>query len=119
MADRAKKISELPVLTAPAAEDLLVIVDSPSSNAITKQVTVGNLFSNTSANVVIKDGYALNANLANITTARVMNIVVARKQTPSGSINTADNMGSIWFDDDYIYVATANGVIKRATLSTF
>lgn len=109
MADRAKKISELPALTSPAAEDLLVIVDAPSSNAVTKQVTVGNLLNNVAANVTVSNTYYLSAN----------NIQIKRKATPVVSSGTTDLQGSIWFDDNYIYVATANGTVKRAALSTF
>jgi len=110
MADRAKKISELTALTAPSIDDLLVIVDSPSSNAITKKVTVSNLFNNTAANVTISNTYYLTAN----------NILITKNTTPtdSASIPTAVK-GTFWFDANYIYVATANGTIKRAALSTF
>jgi hypothetical protein len=114
MADRAKKISELTALTSPSGDDLFVIVDSPSSNAITKKVTVAHAFNNTSANVTIKSGYYLNAN-----NVYANNLMVTRKQTPVVSTGTSDVMGSIWFDDNYVYVATANGVVKRAALSTF
>lgn len=109
MADRAKKISELSALTVPSADDLLVIVDAPSSNATTMKVTVGNLLTNAASNVVVKGAYYLSAN----------NLQVTRKATPVISTGTTDLQGSIWFDDNYIYVATANGTVKRAALSTF
>ena len=110
MADRAKKITELTALTAPSSDDLLVIIDSPSSNAITKKVTVGNFLNNTAANVTIGNTYYLNAN----------NILITKNTTPtdSSSIPTAVK-GTFWFDANYIYVATANGTVKRASLSTF
>lgn len=38
--------------------------------------------------------------------------------TPAAS-NDAVREGKFWFDDDYIYVATANNTIKRASLSSF
>jgi len=109
MADRAKKISELVVLTSPSTDDLLVIVDSPANNAITKQVTVSNFFNNAAANVTVGNTFYLSAN----------NFVIRRLQTPAASSGTADLKGSIWFDVNYIYVATANGTIKRAALSSF
>jgi hypothetical protein len=109
MADRAKKISELAVLTSPSNDDLLVIVDSPANNAITKQITVSNFFNNAAANVTVGNTFYLSAN----------NFVIRRRQTPAVSSGTADVQGSIWFDLNYIYVATANGTIKRAALSSF
>lgn len=109
MADRAKKISELVALTAPSNDDLLVIVDDPSGNATTKQVTVSNFLNNAAANVTVGDTYYLSAN----------NFVIRRRTTPVASSGTSDLQGSIWFDTNYIYVATANGTIKRAALSSF
>jgi hypothetical protein len=109
MADRAKKISELVALTAPSNDDLLVIVDSPANNAITKQVTVSNFLNNSQANVTVSNTYYLSAN----------NFVIRRRNTPATSSGTSDLQGSIWFDTNYIYVAVANGTIKRASLSTF
>lgn len=109
MADRAKKISELTALTAPSTDDLLVIVDAPAGNAVTKQVTVQNFFNNSAANVTVGNTYYLSAN----------NLVVRRKATPVTSSGTSDLQGSIWFDENYVYVAVANGTIKRAALSTF
>lgn len=120
MADRAKKITELSALTAPAGDDLLVVVDAVTNTVTssvtytTKNVTVGNFLGNTSANVTIRSGYYINAN-----NAIVNNFIVARKQTPVTSSGTTDAAGAIWFDDNYIYVATANGTVKRASLSTF
>ena len=109
MVDRAKKISELVALTAPSNDDLLVIVDSPANNAITKQVTVSDFFNNAAANVTVGNTYYLSAN----------NFVIRRRATPVASSGTSDLQGSIWFDTNYIYVATANGTIKRAALSSF
>ena len=95
MADKAKKISELTALTAPAGEDLLVIVDDPTgtSNA-TKKVTVSNLLGNAAANIAI------------------------RNVTPANSTITVQQ-GTIFYDNTYIYVATSNNNLKRVSLSSF
>ena len=94
MSDRAKKISELTALTAPAAVDLLVIVDDPTGTPITKYVTVGNLLGNAAANVVIYNA------------------------TPANSTITVKK-GTLIFDSDYLYVATANNTLKRIALTAF
>ena len=94
MSDRAKKISELSALTAPAAEDLMVIVDDPSGTPTTKYVSVGNLLGNSSANVVIYNA------------------------TPANSTITVKK-GTLMFDSDYLYVATANNTLKRIALTAF
>ena len=94
MSDRAKKISELSALTAPAAVDLLVIVDDPTGTPITKYVTVGNLLGNAAANVVIYNA------------------------TPANSTITVKK-GTLMFDTDYLYIATANNTLKRIALTAF
>ena len=110
MADRSRKISELDALTAPSNDDLLIVVDSPSSNATTRKVTVSNFLNNTAANVTISNTNYLTAN----------NILISKNTTPANSTSiTASLQGTFWFDANYIYVTTANGTIKRAALSTF
>lgn len=94
MSDRAKKVSELTALTAPAGEDLLLIVDDPSGTPISKKVTVANLLGNSSANVVIYNS------------------------TPVNSTITVKK-GTIMFDDIYLYVATQNNTLKRVSLESF
>lgn len=94
MSDRAKKITELSALTAPTADDLLVIIDDVAGTPITKKVTVGNLLGNTSANVVIFNS------------------------TPANSTITVKK-GTILFDASYLYVAVANNTLKRVALSSF
>lgn len=94
MSDRAKKISELPTLAAPAGNDLIAIVDDPSGTPVTKKVTVADLLGNSSANVVIYNA------------------------TPANSTITVKK-GVIMFDTSYLYVAVANNTLKRVALSSF
>lgn len=94
MEERAKKLSELVTLTAPAGEDFLVLVDDPSGSPVTKKVTVANLLGNSAANVVIQ----------NVTPA-------------NGTITV--KKGTLMFDNDFIYIATSNNVIKKVSLSAF
>jgi hypothetical protein len=94
MADKALKISELNALTAPSGDDILVIVDDPTGTPVTKKVTVANLLGNSSANVVI------------------------RNVTPANGTITVTK-GTIMFDSSFIYIATANNVIKKVALSAF
>lgn len=108
MTSRAKKISELTESTSPTPDDLLVIVDSPASGAVTKKITVANLLGNSSANVTVSNTALLSAK----------NVVVRRKETPVNSTATSPQ-GTIYFDDNYIYVVTSTGVTKRAALASF
>jgi len=101
MADQSKAISELNAHTAPAGEDLLVIVDDPSGTAPTKKITVTTLFSNTANLTVVSN-----------------TLVTENKQTPANSSVTV-RKGTIFFDDTYLYIATANNTLKRVTLESF
>jgi len=94
MADKALKITELGAITNPTGDDLLVIVNDPTGTPVTKKVTVANLLGNSSANVVIQ----------NVTPA-------------NGTITVTK--GTIMFDSSFIYIATANNVIKKVALSAF
>lgn len=94
MEERAKKLSELVTLTSPAGEDFLVLVDDPSGSPVTKKVTVANLLGNSAANVVIQ----------NVTPA-------------NGTITV--KKGTLMFDNDFLYIATSNNVIKKVSLSAF
>ena len=109
MVNRAKKISELAATVSPSPDDLLVIVDSPSANAITKKVTVGSLLANSSANVTVSNTNYLSAK----------NVLVRRKETPVAGTGTSDLQGAIFYDDNYLYIATAAGILKRVALQAF
>jgi hypothetical protein len=108
MSDRAKKVSELTALTAPAGEDLLYIVDDPSGTPASRKVTVSNLFTNCSSNLTLSNAAVLSANT----------VVVRRKQTPANSTITV-TQGTFFYDSDYLYIATSNNVLKRVSLSAF
>ena len=94
MSDRAKKVTELSTLTAPAADDLLLIIDDVAGTPITKKVTVANLLGNSSANVVIFN------------------------TTPANSAITVKK-GTVLFDTSYLYVAVSDNTLKRVALSSF
>jgi len=94
MSDRAKKVTELSALTAPAADDLLLIIDDVAGTPITKKITLANVLGSSIANVVIFN------------------------TTPANSSITIKK-GTIMFDTDYLYVAVANNSLKRVALSSF
>ncbi len=103
-----KKVSELTALTAPASEDLLLIIDDPSGAPASKKITVGSFLGNCSSNVTLSNSAILSANT----------VIVRNSQTPANSSATATK-GSIFYDSDYLYIATANNTLKRVALSSF
>ena len=126
MAD--KKVSALDAITNLTTDDLLLVVNDPSGTATSRKVTVGNLFGNVAVTTTHKAPTTFTAN----TTFSGTTSTVSANTTFSGNLRmTSDTpssnnagsegygVGSIWFDENYIYVATASGTIKRAALSTF
>ena len=102
MADRAKKISELDSLAAVAGEDLLVIIDSPSSSPVTKKVSVNTFF-----------------NIANSVTVSANTLVIRNFQSPANSTSMSVTQGTIFYDTNYMYIAVANNTLKRIALDSF
>ena len=140
MAD--KKISELNSVTSLAAEDLIPVVDNPNGTPQTKKITVKNFFGSVSSNLVVSALSTFNGNATFNSSNTVFNsntnvsgllkitgssgsarLVVENPITPGTNNPTTEfsggQQGSIFWDEDYLYIATSNTVIKRVALSTF
>ena len=136
MAD--KKVTALTSLTAPTSADLLMIIDDPSATPVSKQITLKNLaggMPNTavstlsvSANTTINGSNTVVSSNVTFTSARgprtAARYITVGKSTGTVSNNATTELGggmqgSILFDENYIYVATSNTVIKRVALSVF
>ena len=100
MADRTKKITDLPELTVADGNNVILVIDNIDTTANTKQITLNNLFSNY--------GDDISAN----------SFLIKYNSTPANSTVTV-TQGSIFFDSNYLYVAVANNTLKRVSLSTF
>lgn len=146
MAD--KKVTQLTELATPNDEDLLLVVDDPNGTPVSKKVTLKGLLANLPSNTAIAGTLAVSgdatfsgsntvfsSNVSVTGTLRPSKFAVnANKITISNSITpstsnattelgspTTDNPhdGTIFWDDNYIYVAISNTVIKRVSLSSF
>lgn len=94
------KITELTALTTPANSDVIPIVDDPSGSPATKKITVANLTKTVYSNTITAN-----------------TLIISGNSTPS---NTATaTAGTLLWDSDYIYVATANNSWKRVALSNY
>lgn len=110
--NRSKTIPEFKTaheVLDPQGRDILIIEDVPASgNSTTGGITLATLFGNTSANVVIPNGYYISANT----------VIIRKFGTPSTSSDEVVR-GTFWFDGDYAYFAVATNTIKRVALSSF
>jgi hypothetical protein len=94
MTDNAKKTSELATTNNAVANDRIVILKDPSGTPLTRTIKVSDLLGNSAANVVI------------------------RQSTPANSTITVKE-GTLLYDNNYLYVATANNTLKRVALNSF
>jgi hypothetical protein len=139
MADR--KITELAALTAPNQKDLLYVVDDPDGTPVSKKISLYDLFGNVPANTAFSGTVTVSANTTldgantvissnvNITSAKGPKIsagfaTLASKTTVSSNnattvLGAGGLQGSIFWDEDYLYVATSNTQVKRVALSVF
>ena len=102
MSNTGVKTSEIPSVNSVSTADKVILVTDVSSSPVTKTTTVGTLFSNT-------------ANLQVIAKTLIIN----NTATPSNSTATTIQGGTVFFDNNYIYIATSNNIVKRVALSSF
>ena len=136
MAD--KKVTQLTSLTTPVSADLLLIIDDAGGTPVSKPITVKNLAGalpntsvstlTTSANTTLAGSNTVVSSNVNITGTRGPQITAnwIKLGLNSGSISNnattqlgGGQQGAIFVDDEYIYVATSNTVVKRVALSVF
>jgi len=111
MATEVKKISELNLLQSANSTDVFVVVDDTSGTPVTKKMNVGRPLTQ-----------GLKGRFANTTISQLEitgdRVVIQNDKTPSSSTQTITK-GSFFFDTNYLYIATANNIIKRVALSSF
>ena len=105
MSDTSSTISALPACTAPKSTDLLLVVRTPLDANSTAQCTVGQLFANVQGNSVFAQ---VSANT----------LIATNHQTPANNSSLTIPKGTIWTDDNYIYVCVT-GKVRRAALTDF
>ena len=144
-----KKITELSQANSVANNDLLVIVTNPASLSETKKVTVNTFFSNVVATKITTTGPVTIGNTLNVTSNTVLSgnvyltspvvisgritatanatysqiltanqIVIQDKRTPANSTITID-VGTMFYDNTYLYVTVSQNLIKRIPLESF
>ena len=111
MATEVKKISELTLLQTANSADVFVVVDDTTGTPVTRKMNIGRPLTQ-----------GLKGKFANTTISQLEitgdRVVIQNTKTPASSTITITK-GSIFFDTNYLYVATANNTIKRVALSSF
>lgn len=122
MAD--SKVSQLPELVNPSSEDLLYIVDNPNGTPASKKITLKQFFGNVTSNTHVSQSFTVDGDtsLAGVTaeTIHVSEVLVlGPKETPASSTDTAKASGTLFWDDNYLYIKVTGDVLKRIPLATF
>lgn len=111
----SKKVSSLPDISTVTSNTIIYVIDTSNEPYISKKVNFGTLVSS------IKD---INPTTSNANTSSA-NTVVARdflfipkKATVTNSAMEISEK-QIFFDNNYLYVTTANNVVKRIPLQSF
>ena len=132
------KISELPDLTALEGRDILPVVErlGPAQFA-NKKVTINKLFSsvpsntryegtltvvgNTNLRECVANNIAFSVSTGNLISVAAKGVVIRNAFTP-GSSNLDDAsfpIGTISYDQNYLYIKVATNTIKRVALTSF
>ncbi len=137
-----KKVTQLDSLTSLSGDDLFMVVSDASVAPVNKKITATSIFSDlsiplnvTGDTMVIASNTNITGNMsiaANTDTTIAGSLVLSANTTVTGELRltgttpTTNNTsteaigtGKIWADQDYIYVAVSNTVIKRVQLSVF
>ena len=125
MADQ--KLSQLTFITTPTGVDRLYIVDDPNGTPVSKALTLDTLFGTISSNVSANGTTILSGNVTLGSTGKYVSVdspyIKVNKATVSSNNTTTQinstGAGSIFWDENYLYVATSNTTIKRVALSAF
>ncbi len=109
MPDHAVKGSELTLwANSVSGNDSLMLITRSQLVPNTHLVNFSVLFSNTNFSVALGNNQSVTANT----------VIIRPNGTPTNStINCVQ--GTIRWDADYLYVATANNTLKRVALSSF
>ena len=117
MADQ--KVSELPTLATAAGEDLIYVVDDPNGTPVSKKISLNSLLGSVPANTTFAQTATFNNK---VTVANGFVTLSTAKSVTSNNATTvlgAGSQGSIFWDENFLYVAVSNTQIKRVALSVF
>lgn len=123
MAD--SKTTELASLASPNQKDLLYIIDDPTGTPASRKISLRTLFGSVPANTSISGTLTVTGKNTLSSNVVVSNGIVQLSISTAVASNNATAtfgaaaQGSIAWDQNYLYIATSNTVIKRVALSVF
>jgi len=108
--DRSRKITEFTAATIAAPTDAFLIAANTAGAPVNRKLPVGTLF----GNIISPTTFANNVSVS------VDKLTIRNNITPANSTALSTvTAGTIWADDTYLYVAVADGIVKRVGLTLF
>ena len=116
----------------PNGNDIFPISEKVSNTYVSKGLTVNNLFANVQSNtafhgistfhgnVVFENvtTFSANVEISGTLTLATDQMVIDDRKTPANS-TIIITQGTIFYDEDFLYVTTSNNTVKRITLNSF
>ena len=113
------KLTDLPKVNSVSNDAVFVVENDVAGSPTTSGITATNLFGNISVNTSISASFTVNGSVSfSSSNTTISNLHITYGDTPSNS-SISVLKGKIWFDEDYLYVATANNNLKRVSLTSF
>lgn len=114
-ADRAKKISELTATTSAVANDQLAIVTNTAGTAVTKKITVGNLFGNVSTSKVNATSICVGNSTVNVAVNSTVITVGTDLSINTTSIKVGNSTINATLSATTLQINGSNAVIQANT----
>lgn len=113
-------IPNLPVTSNPQPDDLVIIEHTEPGNtvSVTSKIRVADLFSNSNSGGSVETGIITSANidLEDFYYISTPQLFIRANDTINPPYSPMQPK-QLWFDDNYIYVTTLSGEVKRVALS--
>jgi len=135
MAD--KKVSELTELTSVSGDDLLLVINDPSGTPASRKISTSNFLSGVENRVANVEGKFVhienistttpiinattNANTPVVSVTSATGLQCTKGSSPSSNNSTTEGVavGTIFFSNTHLYIATDATTIKRVALEVF
>ena len=111
-------VSQFTEITSLPANSWVYVVDSSSGSNLPRKIKSTNIYGNVRLAATVSNTLSVSGNVSGLSYVIANNLMIANRTTPANSTATVP-ANTMWFDSDYLYVATANNVIKRVPLTAF
>lgn len=116
-----KKFTEYTANTTASFDDLFLVTKDPTGIPRTFSMSYTTLFANVSVTVNFANTVTVSGNNSlTVPTLHATYLTISNNATPASNTSVpASGAGTFWYDDNYLYIATSDTVVKRVPLASF